>query len=318
MNVDFPHCAAAAPSPFAEGKRIEVRGFLQDGGERNPHPTLSLEKGEADGARTKPGARAKPSSQRSAFAADLTIKILANKIFALSVIVGVGFWLLVIPAFTGALGANPAEKLLHQTGEIAIWTLGVVLSLSPLRVLFPHSRLVNALNRHRRAIGVSACVYGLIHFGFHLLYEGDAQAITRSFSKPFTWFGLAGLSILVILAATSNNFSIRKLGGKNWKWLHRLAYAAAALLIYHQTIAGKGHWHIARWLLLSLVALQIARLLVAFLRRRNAAIVAGGALSAVALAKPDDPGSRKTANQIGSRPASSRVDETTVACNRTS
>ena len=175
MNVDFPHCAAAAASPFAEGERIEVRGFLQDGGERNPRPTLSLEKGEADGARTKPGARAKPSSQRSAFAADLTIKILANKIFALSVIVGVGFWLLVIPAFTGALGANPAEKLLHQTGEIAIWTLGVVLSLSPLRVLFPHSRLVNALNRHRRAIGVSACVYGLIHFGFHLLYEGDAQ-----------------------------------------------------------------------------------------------------------------------------------------------
>ena len=189
------------------------------------------------------------------------VNILANKIFALSVIIGVGFWLLIIPAFTGALGANPAEKLLHQTGEIAIWTLGAVLSLSPLRVLFPRSRLVNALNRHRRVIGVSACVYGLIHFGFHLFYEGDAQAIARSFYKPFIWFGLAGLSILVILAATSNSFSIRKLGGKNWKRLHRLAYAAAAMLIYHQAIAGKGHWHIARWLLFSLLALQIARVI---------------------------------------------------------
>lgn len=199
----------------------------------------------------------------------LLVTILANKIFAFSVIVGVGFWLLIIPAFTGALGANPAEKLLHQTGEIAIWTLGAVLSLSPLRVLFPHSRLVNALNRHRRAVGVSACVYGLIHFGFHLLYEGDAQAIARSFSKPFIWFGLAGLSILVILATTSNNFSIRKLGGKNWKRLHRLAYAAAALLIYHQAIAGKGHWHIARWLLLSLVALQTARVTKQLVTRRT-------------------------------------------------
>jgi len=189
----------------------------------------------------------------------LLVKIVANKIFALSLIVGAGFWLLVIPAFTGALGANPVERLLHQAGEIAIWTLGAVLSLSPLRVLFPRSRVVNALNRHRRAVGVSACVYGLIHFGFHLLYEGDAQAIAHSFSKPFIWFGVAGLSILVILAATSNNFSIRKLGGKNWKRLHRLAYAAAALLIYHQAIAGKGHWHIARWLLLSLLALQTAR-----------------------------------------------------------
>ena len=199
----------------------------------------------------------------------LLVTILANKIFAVSIIVGVGLWLLIIPGFTGALGANPAEKLLHQTGEIAIWTLGAVLSLSPLRVLFPHSRLVNALNRHRRAVGVSACVYGLIHFGFHLLYEGDAQAIARSFSKPFIWFGLAGLSILVILAAASNNFSIRKLGGKNWKSLHRLAYAAAVLLIYHQAIAGKGHWHIARWLLVSLVALQSARVTKQLVTRRT-------------------------------------------------
>src|SRR5207247_3371740 len=173
-----------------------------------------------------------------------------------------------ITSSTGALVANPPEKLLHRTVEIAIWTLGAVLSLSPLRVLFPRSRVVNALNRHRRAIGVSACVYGLIHFGLHLLYQGDAQAIARSFSKLFIWLGLAGLSILVILATTSNNFSIRKLGGKNWKRLHRLAYVAAAVLIYHQAIAGKGHWHIARWLLLSLVVLQTARVTKQLVTRR--------------------------------------------------
>jgi len=189
----------------------------------------------------------------------LLVDIVGRKLFGLAVIIGVGLWFLVVPAFTGGLGANPVEKLLHQSGEIAIWTLGAVLALSPLRVLFPGSRIVNALNRHRRIIGVSACLYGLMHFGFHLLYEGDLQAIARSFSKPFIWVGLAGLSILVILAATSNNFSIRKLGGRNWKRLHRLAYLAAALLIYHQAIAGKGHWQIARWLLLALASLQTAR-----------------------------------------------------------
>jgi len=189
----------------------------------------------------------------------LLVDIVGRKLFALSVIIGVGLWFLVVPAFTGALGANPVEKLLHQSGQIAIWTLGAVLALTPLRVLFPGSRIVNALNRHRRTIGVSACLYGLMHFGFHLLYEGDARAIARSFSKPFIWVGLAGLSILVVLTLTSNNFSIRKLGGRNWKRLHRLAYLAAALLIYHQAIAGKGHWQIARWLLLALASLQIAR-----------------------------------------------------------
>jgi len=202
-----------------------------------------------------------------AFQMNSLIKVLANKLFALAVLVGVGIWLLVLPAFTGGLGANPLEKLLHQSGEIAIWTLGAVLSLSPLRVLFPRSQVVAALNRHRRAVGVSACVYGLLHFGFHVLYEGGLDGLARSLSKPFIWFGVAGLSILVALALTSNNWSIRKLGGKSWKLLHRLAYVAAALLLYHQSIAGKGHWYIARWLLLALFTLQVARLMKMLLGR---------------------------------------------------
>jgi methionine sulfoxide reductase heme-binding subunit len=191
---------------------------------------------------------------------NIIARILSKKLFALAVLVGVGVWFLVVPALTDQLGANPIDRLLHVSGEIAIWTLGAVLSLSPLRAVFPHSSIVNALNRHRRYIGVSACIYGLIHFSCHVLYQGDWDDLLQSFTKPFTWFGLIGLTILVILAATSNNWSVRRLGSKRWKWLHRLAYVAAAVLIYHQSIAGKGHWYISRWLLLWLVALQAVRI----------------------------------------------------------
>jgi len=187
-------------------------------------------------------------------------RILGNRLFALSTLIGIGIWLLVVPALTGGLGANPVEKLLHLTGEIAIWMLGAVLALSPLRALFPKSRIVAALNRHRRAIGVSACIYALLHLAAHVVYEGGLDGLLRSFSKPFIWYGAAGLSILIILAVTSNQFSIRSLGGRNWKLLHRLAYIAAALLVYHQAIAGKGHWHTGRWLFFPLASLQLARI----------------------------------------------------------
>src|SRR5262249_39096964 len=102
---------------------------------------------------------------------------------------------------------------------------------------------------------------GLLHFGFHVLYEGGWDGLVRSLSNPFIWFGLGGLSILVVLAVTSNKWSIRALGGRHWKLLHRLAYVAAGVLIYHQSIAGKGHWYIARWLLFPLLALQLARVI---------------------------------------------------------
>jgi methionine sulfoxide reductase heme-binding subunit len=197
-------------------------------------------------------------------------KLVAHKLFAILLIIAVGIWILVIPTLTDSLGANPLEKLLHATGEIAIWTLGASLSLTPLRVLFPKSGLVNALNRHRRAIGVSACVYGLLHFTCHVLYLGDWGDLLLSFTKPFIWFGTGGLTILIVLAATSNNWMTRKLGGKNWKRLHRLTYLAALLLIFHQSIAGKGHWYVARWLVLILVVLEGARIAKKYLSRDKA------------------------------------------------
>ena len=211
-----------------------------------------------------------PSSPRlSINSRGLVAGILGNKVIALALLSGVGFCLLILPAFTNQLGANPVERLLHVSGEIAIWTLGTVLSLTPLRVLFPRSAIVNALNRHRRYIGVSACIYGLIHFSCHLLYQGDLEDVLQSFTKPFIWFGLAGLSILVLLASTSNNWAVKKLGGKRWKLIHRLAYLAAVLVIYHQSIAGKGHWYVARWLLFLLVVLEGARLVKKFWLKRQ-------------------------------------------------
>jgi len=59
----------------------------------------------------------------------------------------------------------------------------------------------------------------------------------------------------------------------------RLAYLAAAILIYHQSIAGKGHWYILRWLLFPLLALQLARIAKTWLFPMLHKVLVGNGLS---------------------------------------
>lgn len=54
----------------------------------------------------------------------------------------------------------------------------------------------------------------------------------------FSMFGMAGLTMLLALAVTSNNFSIKRLG-KKWIWLHRLVYIIAACGALHFALSTK-------------------------------------------------------------------------------
>ena len=184
-----------------------------------------------------------------------------------------GICRLVVPALTDGLGFNPLFELLHRTGQIAVWLLAFVLALTPLKTLFPRARLVNTLNRHRRAIGVSAFVYATLHVAEHFLYEGEFHGYLANVWKSFFLTGTFGLLALVALGATSNNFSVRQLGYHRWKWVHRIVYVAVVALAWHVATAGKGNWPFARLVFLPLLALQLLRLgkpLVARLRLRAA------------------------------------------------
>ena len=50
--------------------------------------------------------------------------------------------------------------------------------------------------------------------------------------RPYITIGMAGFACLLPLAATSNTYSIRKLGAK-WRKLHRLTYLAVVLGAVH-------------------------------------------------------------------------------------
>jgi sulfoxide reductase heme-binding subunit YedZ len=158
--------------------------------------------------------------------------------------------------------ADPLKAVLLHLGLIACILLATVLSFTPLRVLFPQWGVAVALNRHRRLVGVSACVYALLHFTAHVLhvYDGDFGTLGKEIQKPFQLTGLVALVILLALSITSLNAAIRWLGAKAWKNLHRLAYLAAALAAYHQAAARKVFPMQVVWIFGPLVVLELARI----------------------------------------------------------
>lgn len=132
----------------------------------------------------------------------------------------------------GALGANPVEEVLHETGIWALRLLLVTLAITPLRRLTGWGWLL----RFRRMIGVSAFVYALLHFlTFVVVDQGlDLAEIAGSVVKrPYITVGFTALALLVPLAVTSTDGMVRRLGGRRWKRLHRLVYVIAVLACLH-------------------------------------------------------------------------------------
>jgi sulfoxide reductase heme-binding subunit YedZ len=142
-----------------------------------------------------------------------------------------GFWL----GATGRLPGNPVKEFEHFLGLWALRFLIATLAVTPLRDLSG----INLL-RYRRALGLLAFWYVLMHFTTYMVLDQflNVAAIVEDITRrPFITIGMAGLLMLVPLALTSNNWSIRKLGSR-WGKLHRLVYVAAAAL----RDVGKDRW----------------------------------------------------------------------------
>jgi sulfoxide reductase heme-binding subunit YedZ len=199
-------------------------------------------------------------------------KLLRSKALVVTLIVLPGLW----PAWPlfrqdPSVLADPLKYILHHLGFIACVLLAVVLTFTPLRVLFPKSGLVQALNRHRRLVGVSAFFYALLHLATHLLYEGGFGILASDVKKPFLLTGLVAFSILLVLAITSLNRAVRWLGGQRWKKLHRLAYLAAALVAYHQAAARKIFPVQVLWIFVPLILLELLRIIRQAMQKRTTA-----------------------------------------------
>jgi methionine sulfoxide reductase heme-binding subunit len=85
-------------------------------------------------------------------------------------------------------------------------------------------------------IGLTAFFYAALHFGAWLAFDRAFQwpAIFADLTKrPYIIVGVVALFILTALAITSNDRMVARLGAARWRMVHRLAYAAAVLIILH-------------------------------------------------------------------------------------
>ncbi len=145
-------------------------------------------------------------------------------------------WLLLaLPSLLLIPGGDTAE-LTALSGEIAAKLLLVALTVSPLIAAlrpWPRLRVVAArLVRHRRAIGVAAFCYALIHLAYYVADMGRLDDMLAELGAPGIWTGWAAFALMLPLAATSNDAAVRRLK-QGWKRLQRLAYPAALLTFAH-------------------------------------------------------------------------------------
>jgi sulfoxide reductase heme-binding subunit YedZ len=130
------------------------------------------------------------------------------------------------------LGANPIETITHATGDWTLRLLLTTLAITPLRKLtgFP------ALIRYRRLLGLFAFFYGVLHLITYVWLDkffAVDEMLKDIAKRRFITAGMTAFAVLVPLAVTSTAGWIRRLGGRNWQRLHRLAYFSALAGVIH-------------------------------------------------------------------------------------
>lgn len=172
------------------------------------------------------------------------------------------FW----QGITGALGVDPVKALEHEYGELALQLLILGLAITPAR-----RHLGLNLLKFRRAIGLLSFFYVLAHLLVWAVL--DVQTLGAVWAdivkRPYITIGMAGFALLLPLAVTSNNRSVRALGA-GWRKLHKLTYPAVLLGGIHYV------WLVKGWQLEPLIYLAAILFLFALRlpKRRKARVAA--------------------------------------------
>jgi len=102
---------------------------------------------------------------------------------------------------------------------------------------------ITKLNRHRRELGVAAFSYAAIHIACFIIKRGGfTNAIPYALHPALLSVIYISFPIFLLLALTSNQYSVKRMGFLKWKKLHRQVYWAEGGIIVHMILTGQALW----------------------------------------------------------------------------
>ena len=131
----------------------------------------------------------------------------------------------------GGMTAEPAVFFARSSGQWALGMLCLTLAVTPIRQMLGQP----ALLRWRRTLGLYAFFYAFLHMIAWLWLDRKLSfpfMLKDLADRPYILLGMLSFAIMCVLAATSRQKSIRKLG-RNWQRLHRAVYLVGILVIIH-------------------------------------------------------------------------------------
>lgn len=146
-----------------------------------------------------------------------------------------GFLFLLMAAayLTGIFGDYPVQAYMRLSGDIALISLLLSLSITPLRTVTG----VTGIAPLRKAFGLNAFYYAALHvlifIGLDLRFNFRELLDALGF-RPFIWLGMGAFVILSVMAVTSIK-RIKSMVKKAWKRIHSFVYLAGMLVAAHYT-----------------------------------------------------------------------------------
>lgn len=137
------------------------------------------------------------------------------------------------------------QALVTARQLFGLWALAFLLAsmiLGPLTSVFPWVPLRSSLMYGRRAVGISALGFGILHVAAYCW-----SLLRRDWRELYTpgalWMiglalGLMALLGMLALGITSRDKSVKSMGGRRWKKLHRSVYWLLPIVLLHAVFVG--------------------------------------------------------------------------------